>query len=102
MCGFCGFSYDYGFIAERPQLKLHGFQNFGAAWQWYIFGGRERGGSQALSGGGGGVNTLNVRATKLNSKEAHEVTDGHNAHYNKDREDTVTITMEWNQAFHKK
>ena len=32
---------------------------------------------------------LYVSATRLNSKEAHEVTDGHNAHYSED-----TIIME--------
>ena len=85
--------------SRKISAEQRGFQNLGAAWQWGVLAGG-RGAAQALSGGGKTkLNMLNVRATKLNSKEAHEVTNGHNAHYSKDSKDTITISMEWNQTF---
>ena len=49
------------------------------------------------------LNMLNVRATKLNSKEAHEVTDGHNAHYSKDNATKKDpIIMEYSPPLPKK
>ena len=73
--------------------QLNGIFKIGGGVAGALFGGREGGaylGDGPVRGGGG--TKLNVRANGLNSKEAHEVTYGHNAHYSKDREDTVTIT----------
>ena len=57
--------------------------------------GQSEGAAQKLS-------VVNVRATRLNFKEAHEVTHGHNAYNSKN---TVTkkdaIIMEWSPPFHK-
>ena len=65
-----------------------------------LFGGRE--GGAYLGGGpvrGGGGTKLNVRANGLNSKEAHEVTDGHNAHHSEDNATKKDpIIMEWSPS----